>query len=155
MKKLSLNILLAISLLISAFPAFADISAANTDSAKLSQEIESARKSLEMYRKGKGSRPEHFEKYRNLLVELYEQKLLSNEAARAEVAKLGGYDLKAQAAAEKQLEISNKLNTLEGVKNEIEHQQQLAQTYSHDSLRLGIINNNLILLNWILITTMK
>lgn len=155
MKNLSLNILLAASLMVSSISAYADIDSVNANTAQLNQEIEAARKSLEGYRKGKGSRPEHFEKYRLLLIELYEQKLLSNEKARAEISKLGGYDLKAEAAANEQLEIDAKLETLEGVENEIKHQKQLAQTYNSDSLRLGIINNNLIQLNWILIAMMK
>ncbi|MEK6628171.1 MAG: hypothetical protein AABY53_06060 [Bdellovibrionota bacterium] len=155
MKKLSINILLATSLLVSAVSAFADMDSATKDAAQLSQEIESATKSLEAYRRGKGSRPEHFEKYRLLLIELYEQKLSSHIDAQKEVAKLGGYDLKAEAAARKQIEIDVRLNTLEGVKDELERQKQLAQTYSDDSLRRSIINNNIVLLNWTLLNMTK
>ncbi len=144
MKNKSLTILLIAGLLVPAFQSLADDTLQSQASAQSQNEIDSAWKSLEMYR---GTHGVHFEKYKTQLLELYKRQTSDYQKLKAEISKIGVFDQKAREAAEQELRIQQKLETVDGLKAAIENQQRLAVKYSNDRLRLGIIYNNLIQLN--------
>ncbi|MEK6774091.1 MAG: hypothetical protein AABY64_09125 [Bdellovibrionota bacterium] len=145
MKNKSLTILLVAGLLVPAFQCLAnDTLQTQASAAQLQNEIDSAWRSLEMYR---GTHGVHFEKYKTRLIELYKQQTSDYAKLKHQISHIGVFDENKRQAAEHQLRIDESLETIEGIKAAIENQKQLAVKNRNDSLRLGIIYNHLIELN--------